>query len=133
MTIDMELPQIHRTFDASSMGPGNIHASDQEARRVGLPGAIVQGGQLTSLLINMLLRKFGCGYLSGGELDVGFRAPVKSGDAVVAGGRIIRVEVADGDTRMCHCEVWLKNQDGQEVVTGTAIGLLYPSHEGETS
>jgi acyl dehydratase len=93
------------------------------ARRQGLGGVIVQGGQLSGYLNDMMAAVFGEAYFSGGEIDVKFIHRVRPGDTITTHGREVERTSENGRTRV-HCEIWLENQDGQKVTVGTASSPL---------
>ncbi|GAA4331620.1 hypothetical protein GCM10023144_20500 [Pigmentiphaga soli] len=104
-------------------GTGGIHGDDAAARRVGLAGAVVQGGQLAAFLGQMLVRTFGRGYLEGGRIALTFVKPVSAGDELSTHGEMLELIMEDGRARQ-HCKVWLENRNGEVVTTGTASAWL---------
>lgn len=119
----MEFPNLTKHITIETMirisGEGNIHSDEEVARKKGLGGVIVQGGQLCGYLNEMLVKTFGDGYVRGGEIAVSFIRRVLPGDTVVTHGKVLGSTVTDGIERV-ECEVWLENQDGEKVTVGTA-------------
>lgn len=119
----MEFPVLTKSITTEKMirisGEGNIHSNEEVAKAKGLGGIIAQGGQLAGYLNEMMIKAFGEGYISGGEIAVSFVHRVRPGDTVTTHGAVKTSSVADGVER-CECEVWLENQAGEKVTVGTA-------------
>ena len=124
----MEFPRIEKQITLDKMkkytgGPPGIHTDDEFARKKGLPGAVVQGGQIVGYLNEMMMSSLGQGYLEGGEISVVFVKSAKSGDVLHT-----RAEVKEqrevGGRKQIECEVWVENQLGEKLAVGTASGLL---------
>jgi acyl dehydratase len=103
-------------------GAGNIHTDEAEARRIGLGGLIVQGGQLAGYLNEMMCTSLGRGFIEGGELSVTFIKSARAGDTLTTGGEEKSRSVVDGKTRIEY-DVWLENQNGEKLTVGTASGF----------
>lgn len=123
----MEFPVIEKKITLDKMrkytggGPG-IHTDDEFARGKGLPGAVVQGGQIVGYLNEMLVRALGQGYLEGGEISVVFVKSALSGDSLSTRATVTQRREEDGRTRV-ECEVWVENQRGEKLAVGTASGF----------
>jgi acyl dehydratase len=101
----------------------SIHADPALAESWGLGGAVAQGGHMVAFLNEAMLRRFGDGFLHGGDIAVSFVKAVRSGDTVTA--RIAPLEeTSEGTGKRVHCDVWLENQVGDKVVVGTASALV---------
>jgi acyl dehydratase len=124
----MELPVIEKHITLDKMrrytggGPG-IHTDDEFARNKGLPGAVVQGGQVVGYLNEMMLRALGRGYVEGGEISVVFVKSALSGDVLNTRGTLKEERMANGRTQV-EFEVWVENQRGEKLAVGNASGLL---------
>ena len=94
-------------------------------------GQIVAHGMLTLAFISqMLSRAFGRPWLESGSLKVRFKGPAYLGDQVSTWGEVVReVEVDQG--RRVECSVGLRNQEDEELITGTASVWLPPSPSGQ--
>jgi len=123
----MEFPSIEKHITLDKMrkytggGPG-IHTDDEFARTKGLPGAVVQGGQIVGYLNEMMLRALGPGYIEGGEISVVFVKSAMSGDSLVTRSTVTERKSVDGRTRVT-CEVWVENARGEKLAVGTASGF----------
>jgi len=88
-----------------------IHVDPEFAASTPLGGIIAHGTLSLNLLLEAIERTFGRPTDSAHELDIRFRAPVREGDLVEAGG----AQRADGDF-----DVWVRNQHGEAVIEGIA-------------
>lgn len=125
------LPGISKTISqeninryAEASGDFNpIHIDEDYARKTPLGGTVAHGMMVLAYVSRMMTSAFGTDWLSGGKLDVRFRAPARPGDTIAIGGRITSVERGEDQTQV-KCEVLCQNQDGESVITGVAeVGL----------
>lgn len=127
----MKLRTLTKTMSIEKMarysGAGNIHTDEEAARRIGLGGVIVQGGQLAGYLNEMMCASLGRGFIEGGELSVTFIKSARAGDTLTTRGEVKEQTVVDGRTRIV-CDVWLENQHGEKVTVGTASGFVDDAH-----
>lgn len=123
----MQFAEVRKKFDLELMtrysGEGNFHSNDEEARKAGFAGAIVQGGQLTAYLNEMMYKTFDKGFLESGDIAVTFIKQVTSADTVSAHGEVKETAVIDGRKRV-ECDIWLQNGAGEKVTVGVAHALL---------
>jgi len=89
-----------------------IHVDPVFAATTPLGGVIAHGTMSLNLIWQSISATFGEDAIGGALLDVKFVRPVRIGDTVRAGGSA--VPAADG-----RHAVWVKNQDGVEVISGT--------------
>ena len=83
-------------------------------------GTIVAHGMLTlAFVAQMMSEAFGPAWSERGTLKVRFKGPAYPGDEVTTFGRVTRETERDGET-LVECSIGLKNQDGDELITGTA-------------
>lgn len=101
----------------------NIHTDDETARRAGLPRAVAQGRYPIGYLSERLLELFGAGWVQGGRLDVALVKPIFPGDTITIGG-VVTESIPEGKATRVVLDVWLENQDGEKVTSGTASGLV---------
>lgn len=102
------------------MGDTNpVHVDEEVVRRLGLRGFVNQGPSNLAYITNMLTAWTGDPD-SLRQLRVRFHAVVIPGDQVVAGGRVAAI-ASDG---LVECEVWLRLEDGQKMLSGTATVQL---------
>lgn len=121
-------PARMRTMAAILRDPYPVHWDRDGNAALGLPGRVINQGPLNlGYIVNMLLAWAGPTCVR--RLTVSFGRPVLDGDRVSAGGRVVSVEVLDGERR-ATCEVWL-DRDGEQVVTGTAVVALAAAPNGD--
>ena len=96
-----------------------IHTDESFARKTPLGGTIAHGMLILAYISQMMTAAFGENWLTGGKLNVRFKAPARPGDVITVSGRITRVEPDEGCT-MCRCEVLCENQEGEAVISGDA-------------
>jgi acyl dehydratase len=123
----MEFPVLKKTVSLEKMirysGDKGMHGDDAAARKIGLPGAIVQGGQLAGYLNEMLVKALGRGYLEGGALSLSFIKSATAGDELTTHAELTGKSEVDGRTKI-ECDVWIENQHGEKVTVGSASGYL---------
>ena len=124
--VGTELPEIAKKFRLEDFKRGNektIHTDYEAAAREGLPAPVAIGPQVAALLFRQLRLCFGMGWISGGKFDLTFRRPVFVTDFCVARGTITGI-LPEGKQVRVLCDVWIENQKGDKVITGTASGLV---------
>ena len=121
--ITRERIAIYSRYVFSGRDTRNIHTDDEVARRAGLPRAVAQGRYPIGYMSERALAFFGRGWLEGGRLDVTLVKPIFAGDTVTVHGTVIDRVPENGATRVV-LEVWLENQSGERVTSGTASGLV---------
>ena len=83
-------------------------------------GGIVAHGMLTlAFVAQMMAEAFGPAWEERGTLKVRFKGPAYPGDCVTTFGHVTRETEKDGET-LVECAVGLTNQEGVELITGTA-------------
>lgn len=126
VAVGNELPEIAKKFRLEDFKRGDettIHTDYEAAAREGLPAPVAIGPQVAALLFRQLRLCFGMGWMVGGKFDFSFRRPVFVTDFCVARGTVTGV-TAEGDNLRVACDVWIENQKGEKVITGTASGLV---------
>ena len=92
-------------------------------------GTIVAHGMLTlAFVAQMMSEAFGPAWGERCTLKVRFKGPAYPEDDVTTFGRVTRETERDGET-LVECAIGLKNQDGDELITGTA-SVRVPAREG---
>lgn len=95
--------------------PKNIHTDSAAAARAGFVRPIAGGEQTIAVMMQLLVDRFGIGFLRGGAYDVALIKPVLYGDTLVAHAHVERVE---GETATLRIRV--ENQNREAVLTGSA-------------
>ena len=96
-----------------------IHIDADYARKTPLGGTVAHGMLILAYISQMMTNAFGHNWLSGGRLNVRFRAPARPGDVITISGTIRRIEKGDG-FQMIDCDVLCSNQNDEPVITGDA-------------
>ncbi len=96
-----------------------IHIDADYARKTPLGGTVAHGMLILAYISQMMTDAFGRDWLSGGRLNVRFRAPARPGDVITISGTIRRIEKGDG-FQMIDCDVLCSNQNNEPVITGDA-------------
>ena len=125
---EMELPEITKIitqrninlYAEASRDFNPIHINEEFARKAGLDGTIAHGMLILAYLSEMMVTAFGKSWLTGGKLDVRFKAPTRPGNTITASGKITKLEKSDGQTTI-HCSVLCSNGKGEAIITGEAI------------
>jgi acyl dehydratase len=73
-------PELLRAYSRR----GNFHSDDAEADRLGLPGLVAQGMQVSAPAYGVLLDEWGDDFLAHGSLDLKFVGMVLEGETVAA-------------------------------------------------
>ena len=124
----MNLPEIKKVvrqeninrYAEASKDFNPIHIDADYARQTPLGGTVAHGMLILAYLSQMMTAAFGESWVTGGKLNVRFKAPARPGDTITASGKIRRVEKS-GDRNLVNCEVLCKNQNEETVITGEAI------------
>ena len=96
-----------------------IHIDVEYARQTPLGGPVAHGMLVLAYISQMMTTAFGHDWLSGGRLNVRFRAPARPGDVITASGTIRQIEKTD-DLQTVDCDVLCSNQNNEPVITGDA-------------
>ena len=125
---EMELPEITKLitqrninlYAEASLDFNPIHINEEFARKSGLGGTIAHGMLILAYVSEMMMTAFGKRWLTGGKLDVRFKAPARPGDTITVSGKITKLEKGEGQTTI-HYSVLCSNEKGEAVITGEAI------------
>ncbi len=129
-TLSKKVVQENVNQYARASGDFNpIHIDADYARQTPLGGTVAHGMLILAYLSQMMTDAFGRDWLSGGKLNIRFRAPARPGDVITASGSVRRIEKGDG-YQMVDCEVLCRNQNDEPVITGDAR-VKVRSHEAD--
>jgi acyl dehydratase len=95
--------------------PATIHNDLEAACRAGFRAPIVAGEHSLAVLTQFLADCFEIRFLRGGRFQVAFIKPVFIGDRLTA-----HVRVVSSAAQATTLEVWVQNDEGERVLTGTA-------------
>jgi acyl dehydratase len=104
-------------------GPSkNYHNDVEEARKLGFPDIVVQGMMPLCFVSEMMVERFGPGWLQGGRMSVNLVNVLWQKDAVTCRGQVTAL-TPEGSRRRAHLQVWCEKDDGTKVVVGTASAV----------
>lgn len=127
-----KLPTVSKKFCLEDFKRGDektIHTDYEAAAREGLPAPVAIGPQVAALIFRQMRLCFGEGWVVGGKFDLSFRRPVFVTDFCVTRGVVTKTE-EEGDKLRVHCDIWIENQKGDKVITGTTSGLVPLASKG---
>jgi 3-hydroxybutyryl-CoA dehydratase len=96
-----------------------IHVDPEFARSTPLGGTVAHGMLVLAYVSQMMTEAFGKSWLTGGSLNVRFKAPARPGDTILVQGKIESVEPGEAFTQV-KCGVQCLNQNGETVINGDA-------------
>ena len=97
-----------------------IHIDEDFAKKTPLGGTIAHGMLILAYVSQMMTNAFGKSWLSGGRLNVRFKAPARPGDIIKVQGKINKIQ-NEGEQNLISCEVLCSNQKDEAVITGEAM------------
>jgi len=119
-TLKKNISQDNINLYAKASGDFNpIHIDADYARKTPLGGTVAHGMLILACVSQMMTNAFGRDWLSGGRLNVRFRAPARPGDVITVSGTIRRMEKGDG-FQMVDCDILCSNQNNEPIITGDA-------------
>jgi len=96
-----------------------IHIDEEFAKKTPAGGTIAHGMLALAYISQMMTDAFGLDWVTGGKLDIRFKAPARPGDILTVSGQVIRINSDDGQ-KIAHCDVTCFNQRDEVVVLGNA-------------
>lgn len=93
----------------------NIHSDREAAAKAGFRAPIAAGEHTIAVAMQLIVDRFGERFFRGGCFDVSLIKPVFFSDTITPHARVAAER--DGNLEM---ELWVENQDGARVLSGTA-------------
>ena len=119
-TVKKNITQGNIDLYAKASGDFNpIHIDADFARDTPLGGTVAHGMLILAYISQLMTGAFERVWLSGGRLNVRFRAPARPGDVITVSGSIRRIE-KDNGFQIIDCDVLCSNQNDELVITGDA-------------
>jgi len=106
--------KINKYADASK-DYNPLHVDPEFAKNTMFGGTIAHGLLSLAYISQMMTNWVSKAWISGGELEVTFLAPVRPGDTITSKGKVIDKDEGKG---IVTCEVYCENQKGEKVVIG---------------
>ena len=123
--VERVISQEQLTSYARISGDHNLLHLDAEFAATTQFGGIIAHGMLTLAYVSeMLTIAFGGSWLGSGRLKVRFKGPAYLGDRVSTWGEVVKQE-STAKERSIECSVGLKNDRGEELISGTAFITEY--------
>jgi 3-hydroxybutyryl-CoA dehydratase len=124
----LELPALKKTVIqqnintyAEASGDFNpVHINEEFAKKTPLGGTVAHGMLILAYISEMMTAAFGEKWISGGKLEVRFRAAARPGDTVTLSGQITKLEKTGIQTTI-HCSVLCSNEKAEQIITGEAV------------
>jgi 3-hydroxybutyryl-CoA dehydratase len=121
----MILPNSRRTviqekvkMYAEASGDFNpIHLDPAFGEKMGLGGTVAHGMLILAYLSTFMTEHFGLAWLTGGSINVRFKAPARPGDIITISGKVNKIE-PEAEFKTVFCEVLCQNQTNEVVITG---------------
>jgi len=101
-----------------------IHVNESFAAQTPLGGTIAHGMLILAYISEMMTQAFAINWISGGNLSIRFKAPVRPGDTITVSGAIDNV-TNENDCINVSCTLSCCNQTNEAVVTGGATVKLH--------
>ena len=118
--IEKQVTQQQIEKYAAASGDFNpVHVDHEFAASSQFGGTIAHGMMIAASISEMMTEAFQEAWARGGRMKIRFRAPVRPGDTVTASGHVKSVREGDG-VREVVCSVTVRNQNGEEAITGDA-------------
>ncbi|MFH1383219.1 MAG: MaoC family dehydratase [Chloroflexota bacterium] len=125
LSVGTELPELKRTvtqehinlYAEASRDFNPIHTDPEFARKTPLGGTVAHGMLILAYLSEFMTVNFGQSWLTGGKLNVRFKAPTRPGDTISVSGEITKIEEEDNCT-LYYCDVLCQNQNGEPLIIG---------------
>ena len=100
-----------------------IHIDEEFAKKTPLGGTIAHGMLVLAYISQAMANSFGKEWLTGGSLNVRFKAPARPGDIVTIEGKIQKIQ-KEPDQTVISCDILCYNQKNEAVISGEAIVRL---------
>lgn len=97
-----------------------IHIDPEFARKTELGGTVAHGMLVLAHVSAYMTARFGGDWLTGGSLNVRFKAAARPGDTLTISGKITEIAKNAGYS-FIRCDVLCRNQDNEAVITGEAV------------
>lgn len=122
-----DLPAIAHAIDQRRCwmfsGPGaTYHTDEAQARKLGFPRIVVQGMMSTCFVSQIMLARFGEGWLRGGRMSVKLTNVVWCDERVEVRAKV-RERTREGTRTRVHCDVWVDKPDGSRALLGDASAV----------
>jgi len=94
-----------------------IHIDPEFAKKTELGGTVAHGMLVLAYVSSYMTSLFGKNWLTGGSLDIRFKAPARPGDILKISGKITHI-IDDEKNKTISCDLICENQNRDAVITG---------------
>jgi acyl dehydratase len=134
MTAPQVLPVVRRSVTqdairayAEASGDFNpVHLDEAFSAGTPFGGIVAHGMWVLAAVSEMMACGLGSPWLNSGSLKVRFKGPARPGDELETAGELKAVET-DGRGQVAVYTVRCTNQQGDDLITGTATAVIAPS------
>jgi 3-hydroxybutyryl-CoA dehydratase len=97
-----------------------IHIDEEFAKQTPLGGTIAHGMLVLAYVSQMMANNIGKDWLTGGSLNVRFKAPARPGDILSIQSTIRKIQ-KEAERTVISCDVLCANQKNETVISGEAL------------
>ncbi len=94
-----------------------IHVDPEYAKNTVFKSTIAPGYQFIAYLSELMARDFGEKWITGGGMELRLIRPVFPKDTLTVGAKVVEM-TKEGNRTCIKCDVWIKNQDDNDIVAG---------------
>jgi len=128
LQIGMNLPEMRKSvtqedinlYAKASRDYNPIHIDEEFARKSPAGGTIAHGMLILAYVSQMMTDAFGKNWLTGGKLNIRFKAPARPGDMITVQGKVVKILNENAQT-VINCSTLCSNQKGETVISGEAV------------
>jgi 3-hydroxybutyryl-CoA dehydratase len=96
-----------------------IHIDQEFAKKTPLGGTIAHGMLILAYISQTMANYFGKKWLTGGRLNIRFKAPARPGDLLSIQSKIRKIQ-KEAEQTVMSCDVLCSNQKNDTIITGEA-------------
>jgi len=96
-----------------------IHIDEDFAKKTPAGGTIAHGMLVLAYISQMMTDAFGLDWVTGGKMDIRFKAPARPADTLMTSGQVVRISNDEGE-KTVRCDIICANQKDEIVVLGNA-------------
>jgi acyl dehydratase len=125
VTVGQELSPINKymtqekinTYISAAEDYNPIHVDPEYAKNTAFKSTIAPGYQFIAYLSELMARDFGEKWITGGGMELRLIRPVFPKNTLTVGAKVVEKK-KEGDSIFIKCDVWIRNQDGNDIVAG---------------
>ena len=94
-----------------------IHVDPEYAKNTAFKSTIAPGYQFIAYISELMARDFGEKWITAGGMELRLIRPVFPKDTLTVGAKVVEKK-AQGSGISLKCDVWIRNQDNNDIVAG---------------